>query len=93
MAKIYKKDTVSSALKEQERAWYIIRNRLRDSKGKIVDTKYAIYKTPYFPDTDQSCETEPDTARTDTKIRIWIPHVWKLTAEILGCSTGSTAYV
>src|SRR5699024_8313557 len=39
LAKICKEgtDSIGSALKELERAGYIVRNRLRDSKGKIVD--------------------------------------------------------
>jgi len=43
LAKICKEDTdsIGSALKELERAGYIVRNRLRDSKGKIVDVEYA----------------------------------------------------
>ena len=38
LAKICKEgtDSIGSALKELERAGYIVRNRLRDSKGKIV---------------------------------------------------------
>ena len=56
-----------SALKELERAGYIVRNRLRDSKGKIVDVEYVIYETPHSPDTGQPCEDEPDTACPDTE--------------------------
>ena len=41
LAKICKEgtDSIGSALKELERAGYIVRNRLRDSKGKIVDVE------------------------------------------------------
>lgn len=42
-------DSIGSALKELERAGYIVRNRLRDSKGKIVDVEYVIYETPHPP--------------------------------------------
>ena len=46
LAKICKEgtDSIGFALKELERAGYgyIVRNRLRDSKGKIVDVEYAI---------------------------------------------------
>ena len=46
LAKICKEDTdsIGSALKELERAGYIVRNRPRDSKGKIVDVEYVIYE-------------------------------------------------
>ena len=65
LAKICKEgtDSIGSALKELERAGYIVRNRLRDSKGKIVDVEYAIYETPHH----QPCEDEPDTACPDTE--------------------------
>ena len=60
-------DSIGSTLKELERAGYIVRNRLRDSKGKIVDVEYVIYETPHPPDTGQPCEDEPDTACPDTE--------------------------
>ena len=49
LAKICKEgtDSIGSALKELEHAGYIVRNRLRDSKGKIVDVEYVIYETPH----------------------------------------------
>ena len=52
-------DSIGSALKELERTGYIVRNRLRDSKGKILDVEYVIYETPHPA-------TEPDTAAPDT---------------------------
>ena len=58
-------NSIGSALKELERAGYIVRNRLRDSKGKIVDVEYVIYETPHPPDTGQPCEDEPDTEKPD----------------------------
>ena len=60
-------DSIGSALKELEYAGYIVRDRLRDSKGKIVDVEYVIYETPHPPDTGQPCEGEPDTACPDTE--------------------------
>ena len=61
LAKICKEgtDSIGSALKELERAGYIVRNRLRDSKGKIVDVEYVIYETP--PRRGQSDRTGLDT--------------------------------
>ena len=69
LAKICKEgtDSIGSALKELEHAGYIVRNRLRDSKSKIVDVEYVIYETPHPPDTGQPCEDEPDTACPDTE--------------------------
>lgn len=53
LAKICKEgtDSIDSALKELEQSWYIIHNHLWDSKGKIADVGYIIYKPPYSPDT------------------------------------------
>ena len=67
LAKICKEgtDSIGSALKELEQAGYIVRNRLRDSKGKIVDVEYVIYETPHPLDTGQPCADEPDTACPD----------------------------
>lgn len=69
LAKICKEgtDSIGSALKELERAGYIVRNRLRDSKGKIVDVEYVIYETPHPPETDGPCKDEPDTEHPDTE--------------------------
>lgn len=52
-------DSIGSALKELERTGYIVRNRLRDSKGKILDVEYVIYEAPHPA-------AEPDTAVPDT---------------------------
>ena len=60
-------DSIGSALKELERAGYIVRNRLRDSKGNIVDVEYVIYETPHLPDTGRPHEGAPDTAYPDTE--------------------------
>ena len=76
LAKICKEgtDSIGSALKELERTGYIVRNRLRDSKGKIVDVEYVIYETPHPPDTGQPCEDEPDPACP--KWRMWADAIW-----------------
>lgn len=66
LAKICKEgtDSIGSALKELERAGYIVRNRLRDSKGKIVDVEYVIYEKPHPPEPDRPCEGLPEQALT-----------------------------
>ena len=79
LAKICKEgtDSIGSALKELERAGYIVRNRLRDSKGKIVDVEYVIYETPHLPDTASRVRTSRIRLVQIRKTRIWITHVWK----------------
>lgn len=43
-------DAVNSTLQELERFGYLTRTKLRDNKGKIVDTEYRIYETPVKSD-------------------------------------------
>lgn len=79
LAKICKEgtDSIGSALKELERAGYIVRNRLRDSKGKIVDVEYVIYETPHPRTRANRVRTSRIRLVQIRKTRIWITHVWK----------------
>lgn len=59
-------DSIGGALKELENAGYIVRNRLRDSKGRITDTEYVIYEQPQKkPDSDKQDTAYPDTENPD----------------------------
>lgn len=60
-------DSIGSALKELEQAGYIVRNRLRDSKGKITDVEYFIYETPHSRGPDTPDKSLPDTIDPDTE--------------------------
>lgn len=79
LVKICKKGTYSigSALKELERAGYIVRNRLWDSKGKIVDVEYVIYEPPIPRTRTSRVRTSRIRLVQIRKTRIWITHVWK----------------
>ena len=79
LAKICKEgtDSIGSALKELERAGYIVRNRLRDSKGKIVDVEYVIYETPHPRTRASRVRTSRIRLVQIRKTRIWITHIWK----------------
>lgn len=57
-------DSIGSTLRELEKQGYIIRNQLRDSKGRISDTEYIIYEQP---------QHNPDATAPDTDI----PHTEK----------------
>ena len=39
-------DAIGAALKELEKAGYIIRNQIRGERGRIVETEYVIYEQP-----------------------------------------------
>ena len=60
-------DCIGSALRELEQAGYIVRSRIRDSKGKIVDVEYIIYETPHKsrPQTAPPESGHPDTENPD----------------------------
>lgn len=64
-------DSISGAIKELEQAGYIVRNRLRDAKGRITDTEYVIHETPVpalpisQPDMAIPHPASPDTENPD----------------------------
>ena len=66
-------DSIGAALRELEKAGYIVRNQLRDTKGRITDTEYVIYEQPHTalldtdrPDTENPYLDKPDTDSPDT---------------------------
>ncbi|HAS91559.1 MAG TPA: helix-turn-helix domain-containing protein [Clostridiales bacterium] len=62
-------DCIGTALKELERTGYIKRNRIRNDKGKIVDTEYVIFEKPQEkPDMEQPYTENPymDKPHTET---------------------------
>ena len=62
LAKICKEgvDAIGAALRELERAGYIVRYQKRDKNGRITDTEYVIYEQPQ-PGTPQPDMASPDT--------------------------------
>lgn len=62
-------DSISSALKELEKRGYLVRNRIRDAKGRISDTEYIIHETPHTscPDTENPDMDMPDIVAPDTE--------------------------
>lgn len=66
-------DSIGAALRELEKAGYIVRNQLRDEKGRITDTEYVIYEQPHtsspdtaYPDTENPYLDKPDMDTPDT---------------------------
>ena len=66
LAKICKEgvDAIGAALRELERAGYIVRYQKRDKNGRITDTEYVIYEQPQ-PDLSQPDTASPDTENPD----------------------------
>ena len=66
LAKICKEgvDAIGAALRELEKAGYIVRHQLRDRQGRISDTEYVIYEQPQSRKPDMP---QPDTASPDTE--------------------------
>jgi len=67
-------DAIGAALKELEGCGYLVRNQLRDTKGRISDTEYTIYESPHtplpytaLPDTENPDMDKPDTVQPYTK--------------------------
>ena len=56
-------DSIGSALKELERAGYLARHQIRDSRGRIRDVEYVIYESPHSSDPDTAAPemSPPDT--------------------------------
>ena len=57
-------DAIGAALRELERAGYIVRHQKRDKSGRITDTEYVIYEQPQ-PDLSQPDTASPDTENPD----------------------------
>lgn len=76
LAKICKDgvDGITAQLKELEQYGYLIRHRIRDSNGRIVDMEYIIYERPHTasPDTEKPYMAKPDMAlpRPETPAQI-----------------------
>ena len=76
LAKICKDgvDGITAQLKELEQYGYLIRNRIRDTSGRIVDMEYIIYERPHTasPDTEKPYMVKPDMAlpRPETPAQI-----------------------
>lgn len=64
LAKICKDgvDGITAQLKELEQYGYLVRHRIRDSNGRIVDMEYVIYERPHTasPDTEKPYMVKPD---------------------------------
>ena len=64
LAKICKDgvDGITAQLKELEQYGYLVRHRIRDSNGRIVDMEYVIYERPdtASPDTEMPYLVKPD---------------------------------
>ena len=70
LAKICKDgvDGITAQLRELEQYGYLIRNRIRDTSGRIVDMEYIIYERPHpaSPDTEKPDMVKPDMVKPDT---------------------------
>lgn len=57
-------DGITAQLKELEQCGYLIRHRIRDGNGRIVDMEYIIHERPHpgSPDTEKPDMVKPDMA-------------------------------
>ena len=79
LAKICKEgtDSIGSALKELERAGYIVRNRLRDSKARSWTWSMSSTKRPIPRSRTGRVRMSRIRNIQIRKTRIWILRVWK----------------
>ena len=61
-------EAIGNALKELEKAGYMVRNQLRGANGRITDTEYIIYERPQEPDPADPDAAGPDTPPPDTTL-------------------------
>lgn len=61
-------EAIGNALKELEKAGYMVRNQLRGANGRITDTEYIIYERPQKPDPAGPDTAGPDTPPPDTTL-------------------------
>ena len=61
-------EAVGNALKELEKAGYMVRRQIRGMNGRITDTEYIIYEKPQAPE-PPAPETAPDPEGPDTPER------------------------
>ena len=71
-------DAIREAVKELEKAGYIVRSRERDEKGRLRGADYVIYEQPQ--------PREPDTQLPAANSRLyWIYLHWKIQHWIIQC--------
>ena len=70
-------EAIGNALKELEKAGYMVRNQLRGANGRITDTEYIIYERPQEP-----APADPDTAKLPIFSGNGLPHD-QLAAQIV----------
>lgn len=61
-------DAIGGALRELEKAGYIIRRQLRGPGGRISDTEYTIYEKPHPAAEEPPEQPGPDTPPPDTGV-------------------------
>ena len=57
-------EAIGNALKELEKAGYMVRRQLRGTNGRITDTEYIIYEKPQSSEPSEP-ETDPDPKEPD----------------------------
>ena len=79
LAKICKEgtDSIGSALKELERAGYIVRNRLRDRRARSWMWSMSSTRRPIPRTRSSRVRTSRIRLVQIRKTQIWITHVWK----------------
>ena len=61
-------DSIRSAIRELEKAGYIIRTRVRDEQGRLRGTSYKVFATPHLPESGSPTLENP-TLENPTQVK------------------------
>lgn len=74
-------DAIREAVRELEKAGYIVRTRVRNAKGQLTGTEYVIYEQPQAPQVDESeqpVSDQPTSEKPVLEIQYWITRRWRI---------------
>lgn len=61
-------DAIREAVRELEKAGYIVRTRVRNAKGRLTGTEYVIYEQPQAPQIDESEQPVSDQPTSEKPV-------------------------
>ena len=61
-------DAIREAVRELEKAGYIVRTRVRNAKGQLTGTEYVIYEQPQAPQVDESEQPVSDQPTSEKPV-------------------------
>lgn len=75
------KDAITSGIKELEEHGYLVRERVRDEKGRLKEMEYTIYEVPQKPAEDEPEEDIPETEKPEEESTAQDIPTWENTTQ------------